>query len=118
MPIGTDRSQGIFVNCKGIIRLTGLRLFLAPVSLKWGRFGMIERTVWKEIFVNSDGAVTLDWVALTSSVVVIGIGLVYMVYGGETGAISSMITNYNSELDQAAANLSGVVEAATPSVLE
>ena len=51
----------------------------------------------------------MDWVALTSSVVIIGIGLVYMVYGGETGQISTMVTNYNSELNSAAGNLAGTV---------
>lgn len=58
---------------------------------------------------NDSGAVTLDWVALTSSVVIIGIGLVYMVYGGEDGSISAIITNYNAELSIAADNLSGAV---------
>ena len=60
------------------------------------------------------GAVTLDWVALTSSVVIIGIGLVYMVYGGETGQISTMITNYNAELNTAGENLVGAVSDLTP----
>lgn len=58
---------------------------------------------------NDSGAVTLDWVALTSSVVIIGIGLVYMVYGGGDGPISAMITNYNAELNVAADNLVGMV---------
>ncbi len=51
----------------------------------------------------------MDWVALTSSVVVIGIGLIYSIYGGEDGPISTMITNYNAELTVAGDNLSGVV---------
>lgn len=61
------------------------------------------------LFSDESGAITLDWVALTSSVVVIGIGLVYMVYGGEDGPISAMITNYNAELNVAGDNLTGVV---------
>ena len=79
---------------------------------------MSNYTVLNDFLSDRTGAITLDWVALTSSVVVIGMGLVYMVYGGESGPISTMITGYNSELDQAAANLSGVVEAATPQALE
>lgn len=78
----------------------------------------VQVSVVERFFRNECGAITLDWVALTSSVVIIGIGLAYMVYGGESGAISTMVTNYNAELDQAAANLSGVVEAATPPPLE
>jgi len=58
---------------------------------------------------NDSGAVTLDWVALTSSVVIIGIGLVYMVYGGDDGPISAMIANYNAELSVAADNLSDAI---------
>ena len=63
----------------------------------------------KRFFAEECGAITLDWVALTSSVVVIGIGLVYMVYGGEDGPITSIITNYNAELNTAADNLVGGV---------
>ena len=61
----------------------------------------------KGFFVDAEGAVALDWVALTSSVAVIGIGLTYMVYGGETGPISTMIVDYNVELTTAAGNLVG-----------
>ncbi len=79
---------------------------------------MSNHTVVNDFLGDRAGAVTLDWVALTSSVVVIGMGLVYMVYGGESGPISAMISGYNSELDQAAVNLSDVVGAATPQALE
>ena len=65
-----------------------------------------------------NGAVALDWVALTSTVVVIGMGLAYMVFGGEEGPLTIMIANYNAELSQAAANLSGVVAGSTPPPLE
>lgn len=68
---------------------------------------MIENTVSKGFFLDAAGAVTLDWVVLTSSVVVIGIGLAYMVYGGESGPISTMIIHYNGELNTAADNLDG-----------
>lgn len=68
---------------------------------------MAKTTGFKKFFSDSQGAVTLDWVALTSSVVVIGIGLAYMVFGGETGAISTMIVDYNAELNTAAGNLVG-----------
>ncbi len=61
------------------------------------------------LFSDEGGAVTVDWVTLTTSAVVIGIGLVYSIYGGEDGPISTIITNYNAELDVAADNLSGVV---------
>ncbi len=67
---------------------------------------------------DTRGAVARDWVALTSSVVVIGFGLAYMVFGGEDGSITTLIGDYNAGLDQAAANLSGVVAAATPPPLQ
>lgn len=70
---------------------------------------MIKIVDPKRILADETGALTLDWVALTSSVVVIGIGLVYMIYGGETGQISTVVTNYNEELNTAAGNLSGAV---------
>lgn len=74
----------------------------------WGDVMFAQVPVVEGFFRNECGAITLDWVALTSSVVVIGIGLVYMVYGGEAGAISTMVTNYNGELSTAADNLSNV----------
>ena len=69
----------------------------------------------KRLFSNESGAVTVDWVALTSSVVVIGIGLVYSIYGGEDGPVSTIITNYNAELTVAGDNLSGVLSDPPPS---
>lgn len=67
---------------------------------------------------NDSGAVALDWVALTSTVVVIGMGLAYMIFGGEEGPLTIMIANYNAELSDAASNLTGVVAEQTPGILE
>ena len=80
----------------------------------WGLMKVTEHSVVKRFLLEKSGAITLDWVALTSSVVVIGLGLVYMVYGGEDGPITEMITNYNAELNTAADNLVGGVGAPPP----
>ncbi len=75
---------------------------------------MSNLTVLNDFLNDRSGAVTLDWVALTSTVVVIGMGLVYMVFAGPDGAITTLVDNYNAELGQAATNLSGVTANTPP----
>ena len=70
---------------------------------------MAQNVVLKRFIAADDGVITMDWVALTSSVVSIGLGLVYMIYGGEDGSISSMITNFQEGLTTSGNNLSGAV---------
>ena len=63
---------------------------------------------------DKSGAVTVDWVALTAAVVVIGIGLAYAVFGsGDTG-VSGLIANLTSELGQASTNIDGSVATSLP----
>lgn len=63
---------------------------------------------------DKSGAVTVDWVALTAAVVIIGIGIVYAVFGGTDGGVNSLVTNLTAELGVAASNISGQVGAELP----
>ncbi|MFV0472705.1 MAG: Flp family type IVb pilin [Pikeienuella sp.] len=58
---------------------------------------------------DESGAVTVDWVALTAAVVVIGIGLTYAVFGDAQSGIGGLVTNLTNELTQAATNLEDAV---------
>lgn len=61
-------------------------------------------------FADRSGAITVDWVALTAAVVVIGIGLVYTVFGPDnTSGISAVVIGLTGELAQAATNIDGYV---------
>lgn len=60
---------------------------------------------------NKSGAVTVDWVALTAAVVVIGIGLVYAVFGTGSDGVAGLISNFSGELGDASSNLQNQVGA-------
>ena len=60
---------------------------------------------------DKSGAVTVDWVALTAAVVIIGIGLVYAVFGTDDAGIGGVVANFGTELDTAAGNLQNQVGA-------
>ena len=63
---------------------------------------------------DKSGAVTVDWVALTAAVVIIGIGIVYAVFGSGEDGVNGLVTNLSSELGVAATNNSGAVETTLP----
>ncbi|MEM7543930.1 MAG: hypothetical protein AAF367_00185 [Pseudomonadota bacterium] len=63
---------------------------------------------------DKSGAVTVDWVALTAAVVVIGIGLVYAVFGTGTDGVAGLVTNLTGELTQASTNINDAVATALP----
>lgn len=63
---------------------------------------------------DESGAVTVDWVALTAAVVVIGIGLTYAVFGDQDSGIGGLVTNLTNELSQAADNIDGAVATSLP----
>ncbi|MEX2519802.1 MAG: pilus assembly protein [Paracoccaceae bacterium] len=63
---------------------------------------------------DDSGAVTVDWVALTAAVVVIGIGLTYAVFGTGSDGVAGLVTNLTKELGDASSNISGAVNSATP----
>ncbi|MFN3262637.1 MAG: hypothetical protein ACE37J_18980 [Pikeienuella sp.] len=63
---------------------------------------------------NDSGAVTVDWVALTAAVVVIGIGLAYAIFGDGTTGVGGLVTNLTTEINQAATNLEAAVPTALP----
>lgn len=58
---------------------------------------------------NNSGAVTVDWVALTAAVVIIGIGIVYAVFGSGDDGVNGLVTNLTSELGTAATNIDGAI---------
>ncbi|MEL6218248.1 MAG: hypothetical protein AAFR79_07245 [Pseudomonadota bacterium] len=54
-------------------------------------------TALKRFALDDDGAVTIDWVALTASLLVLGIAVVYFIYeNGVPGALDSI----NGELSR------------------
>lgn len=52
---------------------------------------------------DESGAVTIDWVALTAGILLLGITLVYAIFNNGVG---SLATNINSNLTAAGANVS------------
>ena len=52
---------------------------------------------------DESGAVTIDWVALTAGILLLGITLVYAIFNNGVG---SLATNINSNLSAAGANVS------------
>lgn len=44
---------------------------------------------------NEDGAVTIDWVALTAGILLLGIMVVYAIFNG---GVSNLVDSINSEL--------------------
>lgn len=60
---------------------------------------------------DNSGAVTVDWVALTAAVVIIGIGIVYAVFGTGDDGVNGLVTNLSTELGVAAGNIDGAVGA-------
>ncbi|MEM7269449.1 MAG: hypothetical protein AAF401_09365 [Pseudomonadota bacterium] len=63
---------------------------------------------------NESGAVTVDWVALTAAVVIIGIGIVYAIFGTGSDGVNGLATNISTELGQAAANINDAVADTLP----
>lgn len=60
---------------------------------------------------DKSGAVTVDWVALTAAVVIIGIAIVYAVFGSGDDGVGGLVNNLTAELGVAASNVSGQVGA-------
>ena len=56
---------------------------------------------------DKSGAVTVDWVALTAAVVIIGIGVVYAVFSNGDDGVAGLVTNLNQQLGVAGSNISG-----------
>ena len=48
-----------------------------------------------EFFRDETGAVTIDWVALTAGILLLGIMVVYAIFNG---GVSSLVSNVNSTL--------------------
>ena len=69
------------------------------------RFGADER-----------GAVTVDWVALTAAVVIIGVGLSYAIMQGEdgTGGLAGLAASLENKLGEVTTNLDNTSVPGTP----
>ena len=52
---------------------------------------------------NESGAVTIDWVALTAGILLLGITLVYAIFNN---GVANLSRNINSNLEAAGANIS------------
>ncbi len=64
-------------------------------------------------FLSDDaGAVTIDWVALTAGILLLGIMVVYAIFNN---GVSSLVSNVNSTLESVSTNVSvGTVENLNP----
>lgn len=62
---------------------------------------------------DNSGAVTVDWVALTAAIVIIGIGITYSVFSGPDG-VNGLVSNLTGGLETAAGNIEGAVDDALP----
>ena len=60
-------------------------------------------TMFTSFLRDETGAVTIDWVALTAGILLLGITLVYAIFNNGVG---SLATNINSNLTAAGANVS------------
>jgi len=63
----------------------------------------------RRLAADKSGAVTVDWVALTAAVVIIGIGIVYAVFGTGDSGVNGLVTNLGTQLGVAAENIDGAV---------
>ena len=55
------------------------------------------------------GAVTVDWVALTAAVVIIGIAIVYSIFGTGNDGVGGLATNLTNQLNTAGTNAGNYV---------
>ena len=73
----------------------------------------------RAVFADESGAVTVDWVALTAAVVVIGIALVYSIFGQDNNTgfngVAAQITTEATALDTTIENAN--VQGSAPSIL-
>ena len=60
-------------------------------------------TMIRSYLLDETGAVTIDWVALTAGILLLGITLVYAIFNNGVASLSS---NINSNLTAAGANVS------------
>ncbi len=65
----------------------------------------------RKFLLDDKGAVTIDWVALTAGILLLGIAVVYGIF---EGGVSSLATSINSNLSKAVAVPEGIETA--PSV--
>lgn len=75
------------------------------------------RLILRAFASDKRGAVTVDWVALTAAIVVIGIGLAYGVFGTGSTGVTGLVETFagsSGELAQAGTNISGAVATSLP----
>ncbi|MGB0507630.1 MAG: hypothetical protein ACPGGK_15685 [Pikeienuella sp.] len=67
---------------------------------------------------DTSGAITVDWVALTAAVVIVGIGIVYTVYGTDSSSgVNGLMTSVNTEVGTASSNIDGALSRNVPAAL-
>lgn len=66
---------------------------------------------------DASGAVTVDWVAMTAAVVIVGMGIVYTVMGTSSSGVNGVVDGLNTEINDAASNIDGHVSDTTPAIL-
>ncbi len=55
------------------------------------------------------GVVTIDWVAVTATFVVIGIGIIYAIFGDEDGGLVAIVKGKQEQLSERADDVSDLV---------
>lgn len=66
---------------------------------------------------NTSGAVTVDWVAMTAAVVIVGMGIVYTVMGTSSSGVNGVVSGMNTEINDASSNIEGGASANVPTQL-
>ena len=67
---------------------------------------------------DKSGAVTVDWVALTAAIVVIGIALVYAIFGDDTSGFNGIAAQITTEASGLTSTIqSADIQSNAPSVL-
>lgn len=65
--------------------------------------------ILRRFVADKSGAVTVDWVALTAAVVIIGIGIIYTLFNNGDDGVAGLVTNLNAQLGVAGSNLANQV---------
>ena len=59
-------------------------------------------TIFTKFLREEDGAITIDWVALTAGILLLGIAVVYAIFNN---GVTPLVNNINANLKDAGANV-------------
>lgn len=65
--------------------------------------------VGRKFLSDISGVVTIDWVAVTATFVVIGIGITYAIFGDEDGGLIAVVNGKQEQLADRASDVSDMV---------